>query len=148
MAAGFSLVNLGAMMTQAGFINSGAKNVTAASITPVVAIATTTASLATAQASSSVVRKKSAAVKTAVVKKTVKKTTKSSTKSTTKKTKTLSSSTGGVTWSASALKMMSRMASFDYSYTIRRATMTKIANYAKQHHIKVITASVINSCQE
>jgi hypothetical protein len=166
IAAGFSLINLGTAITQAGFENpvppkTGGSNqpspaaalaeatststttvplLITASATGTVALASTTAEINQATSSSKSVKSVKVAkkAKTSTVKKSSKKKSKTA----------VSSTTGGVKWAASALAMMGRMASFDYSYTIRRATMAKIASYARQHHVKVITAAFINSIQE
>jgi hypothetical protein len=53
-----------------------------------------------------------------------------------------------VKWAASGLKALGGIASFDYSYAIRNATIKKIENYARRKNIKVITAAVINSINE
>jgi hypothetical protein len=155
-AAGISLINLGTAITRAEVaVPVANKVVLAPSVSPTVS--TTTVAVATTSARLSLVEAAGQATGTAPVKliktsstasaqKPVKKVSTVSVKSSTKSS--ASSATGKVTWAASAMKIMNRMASFDYSYTIRRATMNKIANYAKQHHIKVITAAVINSINE
>lgn len=51
-------------------------------------------------------------------------------------------------WTASGLKALGSMASFDYSYTIRNAVIKKVEKYARRKNIKTITAAVINSMDE
>lgn len=83
---------------------------------------------------------KTTAVKTPVVK-----------KSPTPSSSVRSASTGStatVRWSSAALRLMSNIASFDYNYSIRRFAMNKIENYARSHHVTLITPAFISSIQD
>ena len=53
-----------------------------------------------------------------------------------------------MTWSASGLKKVSNLASFDYSTAIRNAYVKKVESYAKRNKIKVITAAVVDGMHE
>jgi hypothetical protein len=66
----------------------------------------------------------------------------------TKVTIAASKTVSGMTWDASALKMISSMVQFDYSNVIRQAYINKVNAYAKRNGIKTVTASVINNMRE
>lgn len=51
-------------------------------------------------------------------------------------------------WDASALKILSNFAGFDYSNVVRNAYIKKVEDYARRNNIKVITADVIDSIRE
>ena len=51
-------------------------------------------------------------------------------------------------WDASALKIISKSSSFDYSNAIRNTYIKKVEKYAKRNKIKVITAKVVRSMRE
>jgi len=74
--------------------------------------------------------------------------TKGTTAKATAKTTTTKKTLSGMAWDASARKMISSMAQFDYSSKIRQSYINKVNAYAKRKGIKVITASVINNMHE
>ncbi|MEI7451944.1 MAG: hypothetical protein WCK37_01925 [Candidatus Falkowbacteria bacterium] len=86
-------------------------------------------------------------VKTVVKAKKVvkKKTVKKVVKKVAKKTTSSSSAKTSLKWDASALKIINRFSSFDYSATIRNAYIKKVEAYAKSHGITVISAAEINA---
>ena len=95
--------------------------------------------------------KKTAETATKPVAKTaVKKPTPVGTKkpSTAKVTIAASKTVSGMSWDASALKMISSMVQFDYSNVIRQAYINKVNAYAKRNGIKTVTATVINNMRE
>jgi len=51
-------------------------------------------------------------------------------------------------WDKSALKLISNLAFFDYSFIVRNAYVKKVENYARRKKINVITIAVINSIRE
>ena len=71
-----------------------------------------------------------------------------STKKMAAKTQVRVSTKTTIKWDASALKIVNKLSSFDYSPAIRNAYMKKVENYAKRHKIKVITAKVVRGMRE
>lgn len=82
------------------------------------------------------------------VKKIVKATPKATVKTATKTTAKAPTSSGGIKWSADALRIINNPNAFDHSRTIRASYVQKVLAYAKRNGIKTITAAVINGMRE
>ena len=57
--------------------------------------------------------------------------------------KTTTAAKTSLVWDASAKRIINNYAGFDYSSAIRNAYIKKVETYARQHGIKVITASMM-----
>ncbi len=111
--------------------DAGGKKNDQPALAPVTTTAAETKSVSVVAKAAPVVVKTTAAKKVTIAKKAV-------------KAKKISS----VTWTASGLRAVGSLRSFDYSTTIRNAYMAKIAAYAKARGIKQITAAVVNSAHQ